>query len=377
MSETEVHPRLNILRVGKMAIVGIAMFCLGFLLRGLMRDSETKIQLLSPLSNIAVEKKKENPYGVYSFESLRTMAFQPGAITLHQLLETTPTHNAYLVSWEVPDPTGNTTKKVSGQINIPTGTGPFPVIIMLRGYVDPGQYTTGVGTRNGAAAFARNGYITIAPDFLGYGTSDLESNDVLIARFAKPLVVLQLLRNLQDLDLKIDPASSPDGQAVPAFLESDTRQLFNTQRLGLWGHSNGGQIALSVLEITSRNMPTSLWAPVSKPFPYSALYYMDESPDQGAYVREALAKFEFELKNNPWDFSILKEPARILSPVQIHQGGADDAVPLEWSQELEKTLKDATVSATLFTYPQANHNLTPDWDTVVQRDLQFYAKYLK
>ncbi len=360
-----------------MIVTGVLMFCVGFLLRGLLRDSETSVQLLSPLGSVAVEKKKDNPYSVYSFEALRGMPLQAGPLTVHQLLEETPTYTSWLISWSVPDPSTKKMVKVSGQMNVPTGTGPFPVILMMRGYADKEKYTTGLGTRNGAAAFARNGYITLAPDFLGFGTSDPESNDVLIARFAKPIAALQLLRNLQELELRVDPSLAQNGQTAPAFSPAETRQVFNTDKIGLWGHSNGGQIALSILEITSRNIPTTLWAPVSKPFPYSTLYYMDESPDQGAYVRQALANFEFELGNKPWDFSILKEPARIIAPVQIHQGGADDAVPLEWSQELQATLQTATVSATLFTYPKADHNMVPDWENVVQRDLQFYAKYLK
>ena len=57
-------------------------------------------------------------------------------------------------------------------------------------------------------------------------------------------------------------------------------------KIGIWGHSNGGQIALTVLEISQKEYPTVLWAPVSKPFPYSILYYTDEAEDRGKALRK-------------------------------------------------------------------------------------------
>ncbi len=376
---TQTTPRhLSIFSILKLVIVGAIAFSVGFFFRGLVLKSETTFQLLSPLANLEVEKKPENPYTAYSFSALRSLQLTPGPITIHEIIETTPSFNSYLVSWELPDISNKKTQRVTGQMNIPTGTGPFPVIIMHRGYVDREQYTTGIGTKNGAAAFARNGYVTIAPDFLGYGGSDPESNDVLIARFSRPIVVLQLLQNLAQLNITLNPAANPQAAGVPLTFDAiTTRQLIDTTRIGLWGHSNGGQIALSLLEITSRTLPTTLWAPVSQPFPYSVLFYTNDLEDGGRYLRKQLSHFEQELGNNVKDFSILSEPSRILAPVQIHQGGADDAVPLAWSQTLLQKLEEATVSATLYTYPQANHQMVPDWETVVQRDLQFFAKHLK
>jgi dienelactone hydrolase len=374
----DTNPRLSIGRIVRLAGLGIVTFLLGFFLRGIMIKSQSTFQLLSPLSNLEVEKKPENIYLPYSFANLRTLQLTPGPITLHSLLETTPSYNSYLISWEIPDLINKKNLKVSGQMNIPTGKGPFPVIVMNRGYVEKEQYSTGIGTKPGAAALAKNGYVTIAPDFLGYGQSDPESDDILLARFSRPVVVLQLLRNLGELHIQLDPSGNPNGNgAAPSFDQTMTNQVIDTTRIGMWGHSNGGQIALSVLEITSRTLPTTLWAPVSVPFPYSVLYFMNDLADGGDYLRKQLSYFEYELENDPRDFSIMTEPSRILAPVQIHQGGTDDAVPLVWSEALTEKLKAATVSATLYTYPQANHQMVPDWDTVVQRDLQFFAKYLK
>lgn len=368
--------RLSIQRVAREIIVGVVMFAIGFGFRSLILNSE-RIQLLSPLTSLNVEQKRENPYARYTFNNLRNLQLTPTPIVLHEVIDSTTTHTSYLASWMVPNLETGERQKVSAQINIPQGEGPFPVIIMLRGYVEKEQYETGVGTRNAAGAFASNGYITIAPDFLGYGKSDAESSDMLIARFSRPLTVLQLLTNLNRLTLELDATGTPLTTKNESIDNTTSSSLFQTDRLGIWAHSNGGQIALSLLEITSKNIPTTLWAPVSKPFPFSVLYFSDELIDNGAYLRQQIAHFEYELKNKASDYSVLNEPARILAPIQIHQGGEDDAVPLTWSEDLLETLKDATVEAELFSYPEADHNMIPNWNTAIQRDLQFFRKHLQ
>lgn len=371
--------RFNIRRVLVSIVVGVLCFSLGFGLRHLIAQSEGGPPLLSGLSDV-VEPPPPNPYPAYRFEALENTAFRSQPLTITEVLDSEPAFTSYIVRWDVPDLVGGKSQRVTGQLNLPTGEGPFPIIIMNRGYVEREQYQTGIGTKNAAAVLARNGYITIAPDFLGYGGSDPEPEDGLLARFQRPVTVLQLLKNLENLTILTD-VSQPiqptigDDNATP--VASVQKNLFASDRIGMWGHSNGGQISLSVLEISNRRLPTTLWAPVSKPFPYSVLYYTDESPDGGLYLRQQLSWFESTLENTASEYSILTHPERIVGPVQIHQGGADDAIPLEWSQQLLTTLDDADVEATLYTYPGADHNLQPDWNTVVQRDLQFFAAELK
>lgn len=374
-SPQPVRKTLSISRVTRSIFFGLALFILGFTLSRAIVTSEKNIQLVSPLgTNVVVEP--ENPYLPYRFSVLRDLALTAQPITFTKVLEAEPSFTSFEAWWSVPNLTTGKYDRVTAQVNIPQGTGPFPIVVMARGYADREIYTTGLGTRNAAAVFARNGYITIAPDFLGYGGSDPEASDVLIARFSRPLALLQLITDIENLQVVNQVISNSD-QATPSAQVN--RTLFDTNSLVMWAHSNGGQIALSVLEITGRAIPTTLWAPVSKPFPYSVLYYTDESPDGGKFLRTELANFEFTLKNNPAEYSILAETHQIEAPIQIHQGTADDAVPVSWSQDLQTTLESATVSSELFIYPGADHNLAPrtNWEQAVQRDLQFFAKHLR
>lgn len=307
--------------------VGLAF---GLLAAGVFLWPKEKKLFLSPEGQWTFESK---PLEKYSFPKLRERLFTPGGIWVEG------SNFYYWVDG----------KKVSGQIHQPRENAPRggrPVVIMIRGYVDREIYQPGVGTEHAAEVFSQNGFLTLAPDFLGYGESDLPPNNVLEDRFWRPIEVLQLIASLKNL-----PEVNPN-------------------KVALWGHSNGGQIALSVLEISGKKYPTSLWAPVSKPFPFSILYYTDEADDFGKALRKVVAGFEALYDSD--EFSIHEFYDWISAPIQIHQGTADESVPLKWSQDLAKALKDKDKEVQLNAYPGADHNLLGSWDTAVQRDVLWF-----
>ena len=290
---------------------------------------ESKI-FLSPEGKWTFESK---PLEKYSFPKLRERVFTPDGIWVEG------SNFYYWVD----------SKKISGQIHIPAGSVPaggWPVVIMIRGYVDREVYQSGVGTARAAEVFAKNGFLTLAPDFLGYGESDMPPENIIEDRFWRPIEILQLIASLKNLS-----QANPD-------------------KISIWGHSNGGQIALSVLEISGQDYPTSLWAPVSKPFPFSILYYTDEADDFGKALRKVVAGFE-ALYNSD-EFSIHEFYDWINAPVQIHQGTGDESVPVKWSQDLVKALEGKDKDVQLFVYPGADHNLLGAWDTAVQRDILWF-----
>ncbi|MEK7622761.1 MAG: alpha/beta fold hydrolase [Patescibacteria group bacterium] len=282
---------------------------------------------------------QEKPLQKYSFPELRQKVFLPDGIWVE---------GSTFYFW-------TEGRKVSGQIKIPSGSlpeGGWPVVIMIRGYADRESYQTGIGTNPAATVFAKNGYLTLAPDFLGYGESDMPPDNTLEDRFLTPVTVLQLIASVKNLK-----EANPD-------------------KIAIWGHSNGGQIALAVLEISGKKYPTSLWAPVSKPFPYSILYYTDEFDDFGKALRKVVAGFDAQYEAN--EFSIHNYYDWIEAPIQIHQGTADDAVPLEWSQALEKNLKEKGKIVELNIYPGADHNLagaSDSWNLAVQKSLEWFNIY--
>ncbi len=294
---------------------------------------------------------KEKPLEKYSIENLSNTKIPPGEFIIGDIIESKENFKSYLFTLTFDPSLSNKEKKVvSGQINIPSKEGSFPLIVMLRGYVDRTIYETGIGTKKAAEKFAEAGFITVAPDFLGYGKSSKEAENVFESRFQTYTTTLVLLESLQNIT------------------------SWNKKDVFIWGHSNGGQIAIITLEITAKNIPTVLWAPVSKPFPYSILYYTDDSEDKGKSLRKFLSEFEKDYDAEKYSLDNYLE--RINTSLLIHQGEADDAVPKEWTNNLVNQLKRLGKNPVYYTYKDTDHNMRPNWDLVVARDIEFYKKFL-
>ncbi len=295
--------------------------------------------------------KKERLLDKYTYDALSKRDFTPSQISIGKTIKNDPTFTSSLFYYLVDG------KKVSGVINAPKKPGSYPAIVMFRGYVDKDKYTPGTGTEHAGEIFARNGLITLAPDFLGYGESDLASNDSIEDRFQTYTTGVILLTSLKNLNEVLPPGISAD-----------------ITKVGVWGHSNGGQIAISVLEISGRNYPTVLWAPVSKPFPYSVLYYTDEFEDHGRALRAAIANFEKDYDSEL--YSPTNYLARINATIQLNQGTDDEEVPLKWSSQFYDDLKKLNKDVTYFTYTGQDHNFdNPQlWLLAVNRGLAFYKQ---
>jgi len=293
------------------------------------------------------------PLERYTIDNLKNKVDERGQIVIDPTpLEENDNFDSYIFEYKF-DPTleGKAKKTVTGLINIPNDQEKHPIALMIRGYVNQETYTIGEGTKRDGEFLANNGYITIAPDFLGYAGSDSEASNIFESRFQTYTTVESIINSFDSIE------------------SWDNKNIF------VWGHSNGGQIALTLLEITRKDLPTVLWAPVSKPFPYSVLYYTDESDDNGKFIRSQLANFE-----NLYDadlYSLTNYFDYITAPIQLNHGTADDAVPKEWSDNLAKVLKSKDLDTTYYTYPGANHNLSPGWDTAIQRTLSFFNSHLK
>ncbi len=281
----------------------------------------------------------------YSFENLKKRNYYPSVIKLEEILREEEKYTSYLFSYSAEG------KRITGMANFPKKEGKLPVAILLRGWVDEKEYYTGLGSEKMANFLAENGFITLAPDFLGYGGSAPDFPDMLQARFFRPLTVISLLSSLDSLD------------------KADKEKVF------IWGHSNGGQIALSVLEITEKNYPTSLWAPVSAPFPESILHYTNELEDKGALVKKEIA--EFEEKYEASQYSTTSYLDWIKAPLIIHQGIADEAIPLDWTENLVMQFQNLGKEVTYYQYPGENHNFNYGSAPLARnRDLEFFRKHL-
>ena len=342
-------------------------FALGFFTQQLKNTFISEDgELLVPTIITTPFSKKEPPLQKYALTHIAEIPRTPAPLTIVEELDSTSSYTSHLFTWTTQG------KVMTGHILIPR---PFTekntsAIVLLRGYVPEEIYATGVGTKNAAAVFAQNGYITIAPDFFGYGGSDAEPVDTWQARFEKPLIVMELLESLKKAGIQ--------GEGSPPIMPD---------QIGIWAHSNGGQIALATLEAFQLEIPTTLWAPVSAPFPYAIQFFSDEVEDEGKAQRKWISLFEEEY--DVFDFSVTQHLDKLKAPLQLHHGEIDDAAPIAWSDEFVEKLTAAHEATdepnptpypiSYFRYANTDHNLQPknSWNTAIQRDLAFFAKMLK
>ncbi len=367
--------------------------------------SSSPSQLISPLTSTPEPTPKPLPLNQYSIPNLKEYPFESSEIIITQVVEEQETFNTYLFSYQTMG------KTMTGATNIPQECiekPSCPVVVLVRGYATPEQYSPGFGTRNAAAVFANNGYITLAPDFFGFANSDPEPEDSWEARFIKPISVIELIHSIKDNpNLQISPsiASSiedPSAEDLTNTIDITDFVTADPSQINIWAHSNGGQITLSVLQVMEESIPATLWAPVTAPFPYSILFFTRTSADEGKEARAWLAMFERDY--DVLDFTVTQHLDKLTGPIQIHHGGRDPDALQAWSDSLirkielenEKRRKIEETASELetedqlevdsnqepivfeyYVYPQADHNLQPseNWNQAIIRDLEFFAHY--
>lgn len=240
-----------------------------------------------------------------------------------------------------------------GFADVPDGPGPFPVIVMVHGHVNPSAYHTLDYTTRYADALARAGFLVLHPDLRGYGRSQ-GTEPLFYAGYT--VDVLNLIGSVEQYA----------GQGV----------LTKAQRgpVGLWGHSLGGNVVLR--------------AAVVKPEWVSAvLMYGGMSGD----VRENALQ-EVNVYHDPVGRQVLQLPisvtesvstpgyeARLKAAFSIHWGTSDRDVPPAWSDALCLRLRKLGKTHDCFSYVGAPH-LFPagsDWNTaLLMRTTAFFQKVL-
>lgn len=319
--------------VTKKYLLAIGIFLAGIALGfGLSKvNFSQQIKFLSPLGSPG---PKEKPLDKYTFENLRKREYGSEIIWG----ETNNGVTKFMFNSDG--------RKVSGVARGIQNKG--KVIIMLHGFASQEEYYPGFGTERVAAALAESGYVTLAPDFLGFGSSDKASADGFEDRFQTYTSTLNLL--------------------------AATKKWCESCQIGIWGHSNGGQIALSVLEISGEKYPTVLWNPVTRSFPFNILFFTDSFEDQGKGLRKALAGFEED-----YDVEKYSTPNFvdwISAPILLQQGSEDPWVPQKWSDQFAETLKKHEKTVSYKVYLGADHNLVPKWNEAVGDLMKFYKSTL-
>jgi dipeptidyl aminopeptidase/acylaminoacyl peptidase len=282
-----------------------------------------------------------DPLWQYYILGMRGQRYEGSQVQIHGLFGQSSQFSTYLIFYT------SDGLRISGMMNVPNGKGPFPVIILCHGYIHPDQYATGNDTWRQADYLASQGYLTIAPDYRGHAASDSGDSFFQIG-YARD--VLNLIASLDTVD------------------KADTR------RIGLWGHSMGGAVALKAGVVSKKVDAVAVFGSVSADERVNFTYGMGNGP--GSY---GVSWFGTPNTNRMGYKRI--SPINYLNlspPLSIHHGTGDTIVPYEWSEDLFKAAQKQGATAELFLYPGAEHTFVgEDWDLAMKRTLDFFDKYVK
>ncbi|HEY3312145.1 MAG TPA: alpha/beta fold hydrolase [Anaerolineales bacterium] len=241
---------------------------------------------------------------------------------------------------------------IAGFMNLPHGDGPFPVIIALHGYASPAEYQTLDYTTGAADDLAAQGYIVLHPNLRNFQPSD--SGDALF-RAGYAIDVLNLIALVRE------------NAGKPGLFEQA-----NAKRIGLWGHSMGGDIALKVAEISPYVRAIVLYAGMGGDEQKNSQFFnfTTGNPDN-----------QKELQASAQDFASIS-PDRfykdITAAIQLHHGTGDTVIPVAWALETCQKLKEAGRQVQCFYYDGAEHTFRARY--IAQygpRMDEFFAAYLK
>jgi dipeptidyl aminopeptidase/acylaminoacyl peptidase len=282
----------------------------------------------------------------YTIERLRAREYPGGTIQIRWTYTTTNAYTRYYVTYPSDDLT------ISGVVCVPLGQGPFPAIILNHGYIPPSEYWSGADTWYASAYLARQGYVTLSPDFRGWGESDRGED-----YFRTGLVfdALNLISSLPSLSV-VDPG-----------------------RVGMWGHSMGGGVAAKAIVLDDRISAAVLYGPV----PADDRVYFGRwrprrnpgtltDPLEIAYQR-ALSDRRFLKRTSPIAYFSL-----VTAPVQIHVGELDKVTPPRWARAIRDELVEQDKEVEYYQYPGQGHAFYGEsWTLFMERVTQFFDQHLR
>lgn len=289
-----------------------------------------------------------NPWAGLSIDSLSARSYGGGTV---QVIETLAV-NSYFTRTLITYPSDDL--NIYGFMNIPkVGDPPYPVVIALHGYINPEIYNTIDYTTRYADALAREGFLVLHPNLRGYPPSDQGDN---LFRVGMAIDALNLIALVKEQGGKPGALSVAD-----------------PNNIGIWGHSMGGGISTRVITVSPDIRAAVLYGAMSgdekQNFERILNYFSN-----GERGKEELNFPEEAFES----ISPINYIDRIQASVSIHHGENDQDVPLTWSLDLCRRLRELEKPVECYTYEDQAHTFNGDGDNLfIMQMIDFYDRILR
>jgi dienelactone hydrolase len=263
------------------------------------------------------------PYEQYTIDYLRRRSYGGGILEIARTMEVLPQFTRTIIRYTSDDLT------FYGFMNIPTGDGPFPVIIMMHGLGDLGSFSSLNFKSDIVDTLANEGYIVIHPIMRGYLPSDSGDNMFRVGMAVDILNLIALIKSHGG-------GTSALEKAMP-------------ESVGILGQSLGGNVALRVLTVSSGVKAAVL---------YSSLSGNELKNSQQLFKITVDPQVQNELNVLPGQLQSISPMyyyANITAPIQLHQGTMDETAPMGWAEETCSLLSTAGKNIECIYYEGEDH----------------------
>lgn len=248
--------------------------------------------------------------------------------------------------------------RITGVMNVPDGDGPFPVLVLAHGYIEPRRYVTGQGLRREQDYLARQGFVVLHTDYRNHAGSDRDDDVDYQLRLPYAVDVINAVRAVRATRL--------------SALDAD--------RVGLLGRSMGGSVVLTALVAQPRLVDAAvIYASTSSLAADNWRQFSRDSADRRG-VNRRIAR-TYGLPEDSPEFWRAASPRpylnRVTAPLQVHHGTADDTCPIAWSRATVRALERAGRPVDLRTYRGAGHTFEGDqWQRSIAVSTSFFRRHL-
>ncbi len=290
--------------------------------------------------------------GPVSIQALMAKQYDGRGLRVGRVLASTSTYTRHFVTYK----SGKLT--ISGILNVPKGTGPFPALVLAHGYIDPAIYTNGRGLMREQDYLARRGYVVLHTDYRNHAASDDDPK----------------------ADMQLRLGYTEDVINAVLALKKSTQPYIDGERIGLLGRSLGGGVLYNVLVAQPGLVDAAVaFAPVSSDAADNFDRWIRGDAQRRALAQRIISQHGSPEKNPQFwrDASPRTFFDRVTEPVLIHHGTSDDTCPIRWSRTTLAALKAAGADAQMKTYDGEQHAFGPQWPRSMRATVAFFKANLR